>query len=360
VEHVREGTELQQESAADQPRMTFQPPEAIERYQEEAEIEYKKSEEITTQIEDNLQENNQKEKNTHKPSVESGNQLAESSAETAKTRQEKTLNSAAALTATSILQDSSLNISPLSSGPVAGETSSRAGLEGAAASSTLSTWDGYSRPFPNQRPASMPPPERRAMPQTGSPSKRHRRHQSELSSEQTHGVVSVVSAQAVGYAPLMRLKAQRSNNSLSTTSSESVGADWHGTILDLECESVEGGNPVFFQAKLDTAARRDAIAENIVKRVRMKWKPDPEGKTFKVIGNCADAGTVIKPLGYVMLRPRVVGREVDLKLKFYVIADSDVGRAFDCLLGCTTTMKHFLGPKENVAKESLTEYPRDE
>jgi hypothetical protein len=283
-------------------------------------------------------------------------QTGASRVETATIGQEQTLQSAAAPPTGSISQDISQRPPTLISEPALNEMDSlRAGAEGAAtSSSTLSPWDGHDSRF--QRSASLPPP---AVPYTGSPSRRHRRHQSELSSEQAHGVVSVTNVQAGGPIPPLRLTSESRRHSLSTTSSVSVGADWHGTILDMVCESAEGGDRVFFQAKLDTAARRDAIAENIVRRVGMKWKPDPDGKTFIVIGDGADAGTVITPLGYVMLRPRVVGRELDLKLKFYVLADSDVGRAFDCLLGCTTTMKHFLAHRENVAQESLAEDPRD-
>jgi hypothetical protein len=118
---------------------------------------------------------------------------------------------------------------------------------------------------------------------------------------------------------------------------------------------------VYFQAKLDTFARRDAIAENIVNRLGMKWKPDPNGRTFEVLGSGADAGSVIRPLGYVTLSLRVIGQKGRLKYKFHVLADSEVGGAFDCVLGCTTTMKHFLAlRKDNTHQESLSEYPRDE
>jgi hypothetical protein len=285
-------------------------------------------------------------------------QTGASRIETATIGQEQTLQWEAAPPTGSISQDISQGHPSLVSGPALNEMDSlRAGAEGAATSSTLSPWDGHDSRF--QRSASLPPPGRPAIPYTGSPSRRHRRHQSELSSEQAHGVVSVTRIQAGGPFPPLRLTSESRRNSLSTTSSVSVGADWHGTILDMVCESAEGGDRVFFQAKLDTAARRDAIAENIVRRVGMKWKPDPDGKTFIVIGDSADAGTVITPLGYVMLRPRVVGRELDLKLKFYVLADSDVRHAFDCLLGCTTTMNHFLAHREDVAQESLAEDPRD-
>jgi hypothetical protein len=358
VEHVPEGTELEQEYTSDQ-QTIYQPLEAVEEHQEEAEAQPKIGEEPKRQNLGHWRERNENEEHVDKSMAQSGGQWGAPRVETAAMGQEQTLKSVATPAASSIPQGTSQGPPTLISGPALSEIGSvMAGAEGVVASATLSPWDGHDSRFPNQRSASLPPPERPDVPYTGSPSRRHRRHQSELGSEQAHGVVSVISFQAGGLLPPMRLTPESRRNSLSTASSVSVGADWHGTILDMECESAEGGDRVFFQAKLDTAARRDAIAENIVKRVGMKWKPDPDGKTFKVIGDSADAGTVIRPLGYIMLKPRVVGRELDLKLKFYVLADSDVGRAFDCLLGCTTTMNHFLALKENVAQESLAEDPR--
>ena len=197
---------------------------------------------------------------------------------------------------------------------------------------------------------------------SGSPS---RRQQSSLpglepSLQQAHAVVSVISSRAESPALSVRLRVQGSTESLRTPSEESVDHDWHGTILDMEGKSAEGGEPVYFQAKLDTFARRDAIAENIVNRLGMKWKTDPNGRTFKVLGNGADGGNVIRPLGYVTLSLRVIGQTGRLKFKFYVLADSEVGRAFDAVLGCTTTMKHFLAlKKDNTHQESLPEDPLD-
>jgi hypothetical protein len=66
---------------------------------------------------------------------------------------------------------------------------------------------------------------------------------------------------------------------------------------------------------------------------------------------------VIYPLGYISLTMRVITpwRDELLRLKFYVLADTDVGRAFDYLLGKADTARHFLAPKEYVKNgESLT------
>lgn len=236
-------------------------------------------------------------------------------------------------------------------------------VESGRASSNILPWEAYDRPFPILGSVSMSADDQPILPQNESPS---RRQQSlllglELGPQRARPVLSVISTQAESPAPSVRLRAQSSNDSLSTTSSMSVSSTWEGTILDMEYKSAKGGEPVYFQAKLDTFARRDAIAENIVKRLGMNWKPDPKGRTFKVMGDGADAGTVIHPLGYVMLSLRVVGRSGRLKFKFYVLADSDVGRAFDCLLGCSTTMQNFLALKEeDTHQENLTEDPRDE
>lgn len=139
------------------------------------------------------------------------------------------------------------------------------------------------------------------------------------------------------------------NEDLSTIDSESVGSTWAGTIIDKECKSAnaKGGRRIFFQAKLDTAARRDVLSEKIVNRLGIRVRHDRKGKTFKVVGDRAGAETIIKPLGYVMLNLRGVGREQHFKLKFYVLADSDVGQTFDCLLGCATSRKYFLALRED-------------
>jgi hypothetical protein len=139
------------------------------------------------------------------------------------------------------------------------------------------------------------------------------------------------------------------NEDLSSIDSESVGSTWAGTIIDMECKSAEakGGRREFFQAKLDTAARRDVLAQKIVDRLGIRVRHDRKGRTFKVVGDGTCAATIIKPLGYVMLNLRGVGREQRLKLKFYVLADSDVGHTFDCLLGCATSRKHFLALMED-------------
>lgn len=114
------------------------------------------------------------------------------------------------------------------------------------------------------------------------------------------------------------------------------------TIVNLESKSETTGELVFFRAKLDTGAMRNAISETIVRRLDMEWNPDCEGITFKVIGNGADAGSVIYPLGSLSLTVRVMVLEKLLRLKFYVLAESDVGRAFDCLLDNTTSFRNFL------------------
>jgi hypothetical protein len=259
-------------------------------------------------------------------------------------------------------QASSLSLSAPSWPPGEGTLLPDAFAESVGASSGLSSWDADERQssilWSASRSASIPADGHNMLMPSGSPSRRQQRILLGLESspQQAHAVVSVISSQAESPVPSVRLRAQLSTESLSTPSEVSVDHDWHGTILDMECKSATGGESVYFQAKLDTFARRDAIAENIVNRLGMKWKHDPNGSTFKVLGNGADAGNVIHPLGYVTLSLRVVGQQGRRKFKFYVLADSEVGRAFDCVLGCTTTMNHFLALK----KESLTEDPQDE
>ena len=160
-----------------------------------------------------------------------------------------------------------------------------------------------------------------------------------------------------GLAPPVRQNAHLRSSSLVTASSVSANSYSQLTIIHVESESAKTGEPAHFQALLDTGAERNAISENIVKRLGRRWETDAEGTAFKVIGKGAGAEAVIRPLGYISLTMRVITprRDKPLRLKFYVLADSDVGGAFDCLLGKTDTARHFLAPKEDVKnRESMT------
>jgi hypothetical protein len=115
--------------------------------------------------------------------------------------------------------------------------------------------------------------------------------------------------------------------------------------MNLEARNATSGELEFFRAKLDTGAMRNAISERIVRRLGMEWTPDSEGTTFRVIGNGADAEAVIYPLGHLSITVRVIALDKKMRLKFYVLAESDVGRAFDCVLDSTTSFRNFLAMK---------------
>jgi hypothetical protein len=199
-------------------------------------------------------------------------------------------------------QASSLSLSAPSL-PSAQETLSSDVIAESVALSSLSPCDAYGCHYSVLGSASFSADSHVVLAPSGSPSSRQQSSPLGLepSQPQAHAVVSVISSRAESPALPVRLRAHRSIEPLRTPSEESVDHDWHGTILDMEGKSAKGGEPVYFQAKLDTFARRDAIAENIVNRLGMKWKPDPNGRTFEVLGSGADAGSVIRPLGYVTL-----------------------------------------------------------
>lgn len=253
---------------------------------------------------------------------------------------------AAAPTTARIPAASSLSLSAPSRLPSEQLYSSRALGDSGGATSTLSPLDAYERPSPNPRSGSISPDEPSSTPQSGSPS-RHRQsalHALESNRQQAHNYASAMPTQPESSAPPVRLRAQlhtrsgslRTDRSVSDTNYEQL------TIVNLESKSETTGELVFFRAKLDTGAMRNAISETIVRRLDMEWNPDCEGITFKVIGNGADAGSVIYPLGSLSLTVRVMVLEKLLRLKFYVLAESDVGRAFDCLLDNTTSFRNFL------------------
>jgi hypothetical protein len=365
---MRDRGENQLERRVAQPPLTGRTTEAGEGHQTEAERHRETGEETKVHGEGGSLENMQSNKHSDKSTKEPESRSATFGEETATSRPDHTSMSAATPAGNIIPSHSLLSLQASSLVPPRDDTSSSAtGAEGAAASSIPPLWDGSNRHSPIQRPISLPPPARPVLLHTASPSQLHRRHQSEISSQQALGVVSVVSAQVESPTPSVRLRAHLSSESLSTSSSvslssdeegnedlstidsESVGSTWAGTIIDMECKSAKakGGRRVFFQAKLDTAARRDVLAEKIVDRLGIRVRHDRKGKTFKVVGDRAGAETIIKPLGYVMLKLRGVGREQNLKLKFYVLADSDVGQTFDCLLGCATSRIYFLALRED-------------
>lgn len=347
----------QQERESAPPQETGRPAGAVEGQQQQLEGKRETSEEPQLVMDSILEENVQKENLATETAANPKEEPAWLGTKTNPPEPEQISKLAAAPSIAKLSQASSISLSAPLRHP--GEETLDAPVESGRASSSISPWEAYDRPFLLPGSVSMYADDRTILPQNESPS---RRQQSlllglELSPPRARPVLSVISTQAESPAPSVRLRAQSSNDSLS---SMSVSSDWEGTILDMEYKSAKGGEPVYFQAKLDTFARRDAIAENIVKRLGMNWKPDPKGRTFKVIGDGADAGTVIHPLGYVTPSLRVVGRQGRLKFKFYVLADSDVGRAFDCLLGCSTTMQNFLALKEGTHQESLPEDPQDE
>jgi hypothetical protein len=69
----------------------------------------------------------------------------------------------------------------------------------------------------------------------------------------------------------------------------------------MESKNANTCEPVPFRALLDTGVDRNAISEDIVKRLGMSWEMQTEGTTFKVIGKGAGAEAVIHPLGHISL-----------------------------------------------------------
>ena len=364
LEHAREGVEIPQRSAEGDLQTSGQPLRAMNGHQIEPKQQYETSEETIVQTGASFQEKAQTDEYTSKFMHESSSQSAPLTAETATSGQDEVSRLATASAANSILTDSSISLlAPSLSLPQDESTSLAVGAEVEATPSAHTLWDGSDPHSPKLRPTSLPLPKLPVLPHTVSSSSRHRRHQSDLSPQHTLGVVSLFSVQGESHASSTRLRAHLSSESLATTSSgsltsdeegneslstidsDSVGSTWGGTIIDMECKcaKVKGGHRVYFQAKLDTAARRDVLAERIVNRLGITVRPDCKGRTFGVVGHPL---TSIKPLGYVMLNLRGVGRERRLKLKFYVLADRDVGNSFDCLLGCATSRKHFLALRE--------------
>jgi hypothetical protein len=357
----REGN--RKENDLSQPKMRASAVEAVGR-QQELEQERGPSGEAQVEINSILQENIHGENHNNETAANTEDRTVLFATETMPMESEEVSKSAAAPAIARFLPTSSLSPSARSVPRLEEPLSSRARADSGGVASSHSLLDA-------SEPSSLNP-ERTFTTQDGSPS---RRQQSSLrgrdsSPQHTHTRVSTTLTQTENTATPVRIRARVSTESLSTylstamhghlrTPSEaSVSSDWEGTIQDMECDCANGGGPIIFQAKLDTFARRDAIAENIVKRLGMSWKPDPEHTTFQVLGERAHD---ITPLGYVTINPRVIGRRGRLLLKCYVIKDADVGRAFDCLLGCLTSRIHFLALKEDASyRENLTEDPREE
>jgi hypothetical protein len=345
-----------------QPRKAFPVPEAIGRPQQELERKVGPNENEHMAVNDIYRENVQKEIQLNEAAEESAERSVLFGTERAFPEGEPDSKSAAIPPSPRFSQASSLSLSAPSL-PPAQETLWPDVFAESGVLSSVSLWEADGRQYSVPESTSLLADSHVMLTQSGSPSRRQQSSLLELeqSQQQAHAVVSVISSRAESPGLPVRLRAQGSIESLRTPSEESVDHDWHGTILDMEGKSAKGGEPVYFQAKLDTFARRDAIAENIINRLGMKWKPDPNGRTFKVLGSGADEGNVIRPLGYVTLSLRVIGQQGRQKYKFYVLADSDVGRAFDCLLGCTTTMKRFLAlRRDSTHQETLSEDPQDE
>jgi len=269
----------------------------------------------------------------------------------------KQISNSAVVPATAELsRASSLDLSALPFPPSGEAFSSRAPADSGGAPTT-SPLDSNDHPSPSLVTADMPFDESTVTTQTDSP----RRQKSAplglgLSLQEDLTRWPVIS-HTESLAPPVKQNAHLRSPSLVTASSVSANSYSQLTIIHVESESAKTSEPVPFQALLDTGAERNVISENIVKRLGMRWETDTEGTTFKVIGKGAGAEAVIHPLGYISLTMRVITprRDERLRLKFYVLADSDVGRAFDCLLGKTDTARHFLAPKEDVKnRESLT------
>jgi hypothetical protein len=353
----------QQERIVVQSRKAVPVPEAIGRPQQELERKVGPNENEHMAVNDIYHENVQKEIQLNEAAVESAERSVLFGTERGLPEGEPDSKSAAIPPSARFSQASSFSLSAPSLPPAQETLSPDVFAESGGPSSSVSLWDADGRQHSVPWSTSLLADSHVMLNPSGSPSRRQQGGLLglEQSQQQAHAVVSVISSRAESPGLPVRLRAQGSIESLRTPSEESVDHDWHGTILDMEGKSAKGDEPVYFQAKLDTFARRDAIAENILNRLGMKWKPDRNGTTFKVLGGGADAGHVIRPLGYVTLSLRVIGQQGRQKYKFYVLADSEVGGAFDCLLGCTTTMTRFLAlRRDSTHQESLSADPRDE
>lgn len=160
----------QLEGRVARPPLTDQTTEAGEGHQTEAERHREIGEETKVHGEGGSLGNIQSNKHSNKFTKESESRPATFGEETATSRPDQTSKSAA---------------TPAGNMPPRDDTSpSATGAEGAAASSIPTLRDGPYRHSPIRRPISLPPPELPVLTHTVSPGQLHRRHQSEISSQQ--------------------------------------------------------------------------------------------------------------------------------------------------------------------------------
>ena len=138
------------------------------------------------------------------------------------------------------------------------------------------------------------------------------------------------------------------SSNISILSSGSPGEDECGTLFNIQFNEPTG-HRIFLRAKLDTGARRNAIAQCKANELNLKIFPCERDVTFINLGT----DSYLKPIGYIAPIFNVLNmNKIVQGKKFYVLRDQDVRKAFDCLFGCALSSDFLqLRPELHSARE---------